>query len=91
MKSIARPILLATTFLAPVLVSAQVSIGISIGSGGASSGIGGVEGKVEKGHQLMLWGIIGFVVMISLWGLVNVVSSTFNLAGIGAPPLPQSY
>jgi Ni,Fe-hydrogenase I cytochrome b subunit len=52
---------------------------------------GGDPGEVTKGHQLILWGIIGFVVMISLWGLVNVVANTFGLTGYVAPPLPLSY
>ena len=47
--------------------------------------------KVADGHRLILWGVIGFVVMISLWGLVNVVSNTFGLSGYYAPPLPTSY
>ena len=47
--------------------------------------------KVKEGHQLILWGIIGFVVMISLWGIVNVVANTFGLAGYSAPPLPTSF
>jgi hypothetical protein len=51
----------------------------------------GEAAEVERGHKLILWGIIGFVVMISLWGLVNVVASTFGLGGVGAPPPPQSY
>lgn len=51
----------------------------------------GDEGKVEEGHKLVLWGVIGFVIMISLWGLVNVVAVTFGLAGVGAPPTPTSY
>lgn len=51
----------------------------------------GNEEAVKAGHKLMLWGLIGFVVMISLWGLVNVVANTFGLAGFGAPPLPRSY
>ena len=51
----------------------------------------GEPGDVEKGHQLILWGIIGFVVMVSLWGLVNVVANTFGLTGAGAPQLPKSY
>lgn len=51
----------------------------------------GDEGKVKEGHQLVLWGIIGFVVMVSLWGLVNVVANTFGLGGIGAPIPPTSY
>ena len=47
--------------------------------------------KVKEGHKLILWGIIGFVVMISLWGLVNVIANTFGLYGVGAPPTPRSY
>lgn len=43
--------------------------------------------QVSEGHKLILWGLIGFAVMISLWGLVNVVSSTFNLDGV-MPPVP---
>ena len=50
----------------------------------------GEEAEVKKGHQLILWGLIGFAVMISIWGLVNVVASTFGLVGYSAPPLPQS-
>lgn len=46
---------------------------------------------VAEGHKLILWGIIGFVVMVSLWGLVNVVANTFGLTGYGAPMLPRSY
>lgn len=41
----------------------------------------GEEGR-EKGKQLMLWGIIGFVVMFSVWGLVNLLLNTFDLAGV---------
>lgn len=47
--------------------------------------------RVKSGHTLILWGIIGFVVMVSLWGLVNVVSNTFGLGGSYAPPTPTSY
>jgi len=52
---------------------------------------GGDPGKVSEGHKLLMWGIIGFVVMISLWGLVNVVANTFGLGGSFAPILPTSY
>src|SRR3989338_982836 len=51
----------------------------------------GDEEGVKKGHKLLLWGLIGFVVMISLWGLVNVVANTFGLYGAGAPVTPVSY
>ncbi len=52
---------------------------------------GGDEEGRKAGHQLILWGIIGFVVMISIWGLVNVVANTFGLSGSSAPILPTSY
>lgn len=51
----------------------------------------GEPAEVAKGHKLVLWGIVAFVVMISLWGLVNVAANTFGLAGYAAPALPQSY
>ncbi|MCX6787461.1 MAG: hypothetical protein NTY93_03005 [Candidatus Kaiserbacteria bacterium] len=51
----------------------------------------GDEAAVGKGHKLMLWGLIGFAVMVSVWGLVNVVVNTFGLWGYSAPPLPNSY
>jgi len=52
---------------------------------------GGEPAEVSKGHKLVLYGIIGFVVMLSLWGLVNVVANTFGLTGYSAPMLPTSY
>ena len=51
----------------------------------------GDQDEIQKGHQLILWGIIGFVVMLSLWGLVNVVATSFGLTGFGAPSLPTFY
>lgn len=52
---------------------------------------GGEPEKVSEGHRLILWGIIGFVIMISLWGIVNIVANTVGLQGYGPPPLPTSY
>jgi hypothetical protein len=51
----------------------------------------GDEGEVKKGHSLILWGVIGFVVMISLWGLVNIVANTFGLQNSALDSLPTSY
>jgi hypothetical protein len=51
---------------------------------------GGDEGEVKKGHQLVLWGIVGFAIMLSLWGLVNVVANTFGLQGYSAPNFPTA-
>ena len=35
---------------------------------------GGDETKREEGKQLMLWAVIGFVLMVSIWGIVNLLS-----------------
>ena len=51
----------------------------------------GSDTERTKGHKLILYGIVAFVVMISLWGLVNIVSNTFGLSGYSAPSLPASY
>ena len=37
------------------------------------------EEKRDTGKSLMLWGIIGFFVMVSVWGLVNILRGTFQL------------
>ena len=51
--------------------------------------LGAAEEKSrEEGRQFILWGIIGFVVIISVWGLVNIVLDTFNLGGGVAPTPP---
>ena len=39
---------------------------------------GADEEKRENGKSLMLWGIIGFFVMVSVWGLVNILRGTFQ-------------
>lgn len=48
----------------------------------------GDEGAVEEGHKLILWGLVGFFVMLSIWGLVNVVTDTFGLSNLGNPNPP---
>ena len=40
----------------------------------------GDEEAIKSGHKILLWGLIGFAVMLSVWGLVNVVVNTFGLA-----------
>lgn len=46
------------------------------------------EDKRKEGQQLMLWGIIAFFVMVSVWGLVNILVGTFDLNNAG-PDLPN--
>jgi hypothetical protein len=46
------------------------------------------EKKREQGRQFMIWGIIALAVMLSVWGLVGIVGSTF---GVGSSVLPQVH
>ena len=38
------------------------------------------EGARESGRQFMLWGIVGLVVLFSVWGLVSLLLSTLGFA-----------
>lgn len=51
----------------------------------------GDEAAVKSGHQIILWGLIGFAVMVSVWGLVNVVVVTFGLATPFGSTFPSSF
>ena len=50
---------------------------------------GGDEEKQDKGKSLMLYGLVGFFVMVSVWGLVNILVGTFNLNS-NTPNYPQA-
>lgn len=46
------------------------------------------EETKEHGKNLMLWGLIGFFVMVSVWGLVNILTGTIsfgNNSGVTPP------
>lgn len=40
------------------------------------------EAKREQGKQFMIWGIVALAVMLSVWGLVGVLSSTFGFDSV---------
>jgi phosphoglycerol transferase MdoB-like AlkP superfamily enzyme len=43
-----------------------------------------------KGKDMMIWGIVGIFVMISVWGLVNILVNTFGLDSQNdAPDVPE--
>lgn len=46
------------------------------------------EEKRKTGRQFAVYGIVGFFVMISVWGLVNLVLGTFGLSSQARPCLP---
>ena len=37
------------------------------------------EDKKEEGRNIMIWGIIALFVMVSVWGLVRMLQTTFGL------------
>jgi hypothetical protein len=51
-------------------------------AGGASD-----EGR-EKGRQFIMYGIIGFVLMFSIWGIVSVLYHSFGFDSNARPPIP---
>lgn len=46
------------------------------------------EAKRKKGREFVLYGIIGFFVMLSLWGIVNLLVDSTGLGGVPTPPMP---
>lgn len=44
--------------------------------------LGGADSKShEDGRKFILYGLVGFAIMVSVWGLVNIVTGTFGLEG----------
>lgn len=41
---------------------------------------GGNEEKRSEGRQFAIWGILGMVVLFSVWGFVNILLSTLGIA-----------
>ncbi len=46
------------------------------------------ESGRESARQLMLWGIIGLFVMVSIWGLVTILNSTTGIGQGGTGTMP---
>jgi hypothetical protein len=48
------------------------------------------ETERETGRSFVLWGVIGFVVIFSVWGLVNLVMGTFGFSANTNAPNPPT-
>ena len=48
---------------------------------------GDADARTEA-RNMMVWGVIIIFVMVSVWGLVNILVNTFGTAGAVAPPAP---
>ncbi|OGG78020.1 hypothetical protein A3A36_00940 [Candidatus Kaiserbacteria bacterium RIFCSPLOWO2_01_FULL_52_12b] len=55
--------------------------------------IWGADNETERatGRQFILWGIIGFVVILSVWGLVAIVGGAVGLQLGGSAPKPPTF
>lgn len=43
----------------------------------------------QEGAKFVLWSVIGFTVIFSVWGLVWLLMNTFHFGGETRPPLPN--
>ena len=50
----------------------------------------GNEEKRETGKKYMLYGIIGFVVILALWGIVQLLINIFGINNQTPPPIPAT-
>ncbi|OGG68913.1 hypothetical protein A3E65_02455 [Candidatus Kaiserbacteria bacterium RIFCSPHIGHO2_12_FULL_56_13] len=80
-NNILVPVLFAVAFIVFIWGAFQTFIW------GANS-----EEVKEHGKNLMLWGLIGFFVMVSVWGLVNILTGTIQFGNTQGPSggLPSS-
>jgi len=71
------------------LIPLFIGLGVAYFLWGVSKYIlhGGDEAKRREGTQMMINGVIALFVMVSLWGLVNVLLSTFGISNV-LPILP---
>ena len=48
----------------------------------AQSGSGQSEEALEKGKRHILWGIIGMVIMVSVFGIMQLIINTLDVKGV---------
>lgn len=77
-NNVAVPVVFALAFIVFIWGVFQVFI------------LGGTnEEAKEKGRALMIWGLIGFFVMVSVWGLVRILTGTVGLTN-NVPSYPTA-
>jgi len=55
-----------------------------------SYAVAGDEDKKKQAKTQIIWGVVGIFVMVSIWGLVAILSNTFSLdrGAVSTPILP---
>lgn len=46
------------------------------------------EEQREKGKQFVVWSLVGFFLMVSLWGILNLLTNTLSFENNTRPCLP---
>ncbi len=80
------------TFLNTVVVPAIFAIALLVFIWGMFNTFilgGSDEGKQEKGKQLMVYAIAGFILMVSILGIVNLISSSLGFTGANLEAIPN--
>jgi len=72
-----------------ILIVLMVALGVVVLFWGLVQYLTKVGEAKHEGLVIMFYGIITLVVMISVWGIVSIVSTTFGLSGGAAPKPPQ--
>ncbi|MFH1454761.1 MAG: hypothetical protein ABIF22_00310 [bacterium] len=72
-------------FLNPIVIL-LVSFSIVIFIWGVFKFIKAEGDDKQAGREFMFWGIVGIFVIVSLWGLVSILQSTFTLNGNDITP-----
>ncbi|HVY35681.1 MAG TPA: hypothetical protein VG982_00140 [Candidatus Paceibacterota bacterium] len=49
------------------------------------------EEKRTKGKQHMMWGIVGFLIMFGVWGIINILLGTFGIKGASINQQEQKF
>lgn len=78
---------LASTFL-NALIGLFVTLAIVVFFWGLIMYLWNVDEKKAEGLQIMLWGVIAIFVMVSLWGIIRLLQSTFQVTS-QQPIIPQ--
>lgn len=73
-------IISAGNFLIPVLITIGV---VYLVFNIVMYVIAGDEEKKKAARTNMVWGIVGLFVIMTIWGLVNILSRTFNISSGG--------
>lgn len=47
--------------------------------------------KRQEGKDHILWGIVGFLIMFGVYGIINILSNTLGVSGLTVNPKEQTF